>query len=391
MISQLRKPAASLLLAATTVGALLHPLASRAVEAAQFSDTQEHWAEKYISTLSDQGVLGGFPDGSFRPDQPVTRAQFAAIVDHAFRLSGGQAARSFRDVPRSYWAARAIGDASASGLVAGFPDGNFRPDEAVTRAQALTVFARGISAPQADLAILDQYRDSGTIPGWAQQALASASEAQLVVNYPTPDRLLPNRPATRADVAAFTYQALASQGRVAPIEAAFAPGTSTLQAGTVIATIYDGDETLFIAPGETRAFNLQVSGVKGRESGGSLPYGSQVHGKFVKAPGGTRFIADSVTIAQRIYRFDARSQILKDTKDPRESGFGAMAGDAALGAAAGSLIGGVTGNRDMLDPVKLGAGAVLGVLVGNVTAPQVVRIEPDQSIELTLTADAPLR
>lgn len=68
--------------------------------AAPFRDTFGHWAQAYIETLSAQGVLNGFPDGTFRPNEPVTRAQFATIVNTAFRLRNTSGTFiGFRDVP----------------------------------------------------------------------------------------------------------------------------------------------------------------------------------------------------------------------------------------------------------------------------------------------------
>lgn len=113
--------------------------------AAPFRDTFGHWAQAYIETLSSQGVLNGFPDGTFRPNEPVTRAQFATLVTTAFRLRNTSGTFiGFRDVPPSHWAANAISTAAANNLVAGFPDGTFRPEQPVTRTEALVILTNAL-------------------------------------------------------------------------------------------------------------------------------------------------------------------------------------------------------------------------------------------------------
>ncbi|MBC8121828.1 MAG: S-layer homology domain-containing protein [Gemmatimonadaceae bacterium] len=376
------------------------------VLAAEFSDTQSSWAANYISALSDQGVINGFPDGTFRPNQPVTRAQFAAIVDEAFNLQGGGRSPSFRDVSRNYWAFTAIQDADASGLVSGYPNGSFRPDEPVTRAQALTVLSKAVNAPQAGPAALNQYQDASQVPGWAEDSVASAAQADLIVNYPNPDRLAPNRAATRADIAAFTYQALANQGKVAALDAPTGNNrertdrtstrrldlqTSSLRAGTALAATLESDYTLYISPNETKQLDLVVSGLAGeRGRDGAIPYGSVVNGRFEPAQGGTRFVARNISVNGRIYPLQARSQVLRDVKDPRQTSTGSLIRDAAIGAAAGALFGGVTGDRAIATEEVLG-GAAAGAVIGNVIAPRVIVVQPEQAIELTLTSDAQLR
>ncbi len=412
-----------LMLTGLSLGMAVGLLGAPPASAAEFRDTRGHWAEEYISALADQNILGGFPDGSFRPDAPVTRAQFAAIVDSAFKLSNGRRAAAFADVPTTYWAFRAIQDASSNDLVAGFPDGTFRPNEPVTRAQSLIVYAKGTQAPRADLAVLDQYRDARSIPRWAESSVAAATGARLVVNYPDPDLLNPNRSATRADVAAFTYQALANLGQVAALDGpernryqsrnneryetdqntyrndqdAYQSGqngnqsdsgrynlqSAVLRAGTVIPASFMGNERLYVAPNETRQFDLAVSG-------GNVPYGSRINGQFEPAPGGVRFIARSIEMNGRIFPLQARSAILKDVKDPRRTSTGGTIRDSAIGAAAGALIAGLTGDRAIATEEVLG-GAAFGGILGNFTAPQIVVIEPEQAIGLTVTSDTTLR
>jgi hypothetical protein len=366
--------------------------------AANFGDTNGHWAQQYIDALSNAGVIGGFPDGTFRPNQQVTRAQFAAIVNKALQLGGSSSTSPFWDVPNSHWAAGSVAAAANSGLVAGFPDGSFRPEQNVTRAQSLVVLVNGVQPPATNAAnvpnILSRYRDSAAIPTWAAHHIARAAESNLVVNYPDPALLEPNRSATRAEVAAFTYQTLVRQGRLGPI--ANQPSNSPqfnveisrgIAAGTRLPIANLSNDKLYVAPNETRAFSLAIfEGIRDDSGKILIPYGSRVDGRFEPAPGGTRFVAQSVIVGDRVYPLAAQTDILRDVKDPRQTETTQVVQDTAIGAAGAAIIAGVTGDRAIATEEVLAGGAA-GAAIGNVTAPRVVVINPEQPLQLRLTQD----
>ena len=99
-----------------------------------------HWAADYIGYMQQFGIVMGFDDGSFRPDVPVTRAQFAAIASRFEKLTEGS--KSFTDVPDTYWAARYINFAATRGWVTGYSDGTFKPENTITRAEVAAVTCR---------------------------------------------------------------------------------------------------------------------------------------------------------------------------------------------------------------------------------------------------------
>ena len=82
------------------------------------SDIKGNWAQSTIQALAARGIIQGFPDGSFRPDQPVTRAEFAAMISKAFGINPIREAIAFIDVPANYWAEGAIGQAYQMGFMA---------------------------------------------------------------------------------------------------------------------------------------------------------------------------------------------------------------------------------------------------------------------------------
>ena len=106
-----------------------------------FSDVPKgYWAANYIGYMQQFGIITGYSDGSFRPDAPVTRAEFATIASRFEKLTQG--GKSFADVPDTYWAARYINFAATRGWVTGYSDGTFKPENTITRAEVAAVTCR---------------------------------------------------------------------------------------------------------------------------------------------------------------------------------------------------------------------------------------------------------
>ncbi|MBD2104749.1 S-layer homology domain-containing protein [Leptolyngbya sp. FACHB-261] len=189
-----------------------------------FKDTKGHWATGYIKALTQDGIISGFPDGRFQPNAPVTRAQFATIVQKAFQPEAQRPKLAFKDVPQNFWASRSIQAAYQSSFLSGYTNERFQPNQNITRVQALVALSNGLSLISTDRSVTDalgQFQDRDQIPTYAAYHIAAATQEQLVVNYPDLTRLNPNRAATRAEVAAFVYQALVRSGRVQPLDSAY--------------------------------------------------------------------------------------------------------------------------------------------------------------------------
>ncbi|MFB2893331.1 S-layer homology domain-containing protein [Aerosakkonemataceae cyanobacterium BLCC-F50] len=175
-----------------------------------------YWAAPYILGLQRQGVISGFPAGYFRPDQPVTRAEFAAILEKGLGTKITQETVVFKDVTNSFWAAPAIKKATGSEFIAGYPDKTFRPKVQIPRVQAIVALASGLNLPEpanADQILKQKYKDAAQIPNYARRKVAAATQAGIVVNHPNTNVLNPNRNATRAEIAALVYQARVKQGK----------------------------------------------------------------------------------------------------------------------------------------------------------------------------------
>lgn len=196
-------------------------------EALKFKDVpDDYWAKPYIDALSERDVFDGIivdgveEEDSFKPDEPITRAQLARAITKAFPLADEEAAISFADVADDFWAIPFINESVKGGYMNGFTDGSFKPDLNVPRVQALTAMVTGSKAAiDGDAGeIVKRYSDADAIQDWAIPKVAAATQAGLVVNHPDLNVLNPNGPATRAEVAAMIYQTLVAQGRIDPID-----------------------------------------------------------------------------------------------------------------------------------------------------------------------------
>jgi hypothetical protein len=192
-------------------------------QARTFPDVQGHWAQTFIEALAERGVILGFPDGTFRPDDPVTRAQFAAMIRKAFPRAAKRSGTQFVDVPANYWGLEAIQTAYRTGFLEGYPNSIFLPEQNIPRVQVLVSLVTGLdlSPPEQVATILSRsFQDAAQIPDFARPKVAAATLNQLVVNYPDVALLNPNRNASRAEVASFIYQALVKEGTLPPVNPA---------------------------------------------------------------------------------------------------------------------------------------------------------------------------
>ncbi len=191
--------------------------------AVSFADVDpNYWAYPFIQVLASGNVIAGFPDGNFRPDQPVSRAEFAAMIQKAVNPNPVRqlSPNGFADVPADYWAAPAITAAYQGRFMDGYPNNTFQPDQEIPKVQAITALANGLgltaSSPATNI-LSTYYTDSTQIPTYALDPVAAATQANVVVNYPDVRTLNPQAPLTRAEAAAHLYQALVRLGRAQPL------------------------------------------------------------------------------------------------------------------------------------------------------------------------------
>jgi hypothetical protein len=367
-----------------------------------FSDVQPgYWAHDFIQALVGRGVIAGFPDGSFRPDEPVTRAQFAAMVRKAFNKSAIRSGVQFEDVSSSYWAASAIQQAYTTGFLSGYPGNIFRPEQNIPRAQVLVSLASGLEYDSTSTTALSAFADAGEIPAYAQSKIAAATQRQIVVNYPTVSQLAPNQTATRADVAAFIYQALVSSGQAAAIQSAYIVGQATpvpqavkIPAGTAIPLRYEQAQKILLSPNEPKPAPLTLvvaQNIVTAQGRVLIPAGSQVAGELQTVAGGAQFVANTITLPNgQSFPVNATSNLVSTTETIRKGATtGKIIAGTVVGAGAAAAIAGVTGDRTIKAEEVLGGaavGALASVLLGRDSVELIV-INPNTDLNLTLGSD----
>jgi hypothetical protein len=108
-----------------------------------FKDTEQHWAKDYIAIANAYGIVSGYGADYFGPDDPITREQMAAIIVNAAALEKKDTALNFTDNDKvSAWAKNVVAVAAAYRIIGGFPDGSFKPRDNATHAQAAVVVSK---------------------------------------------------------------------------------------------------------------------------------------------------------------------------------------------------------------------------------------------------------
>ena len=396
---------------------------SAPVIAAEFSDVEAHWARPFIEALAKENVISGFPDGTFKPNAPVTRAQFAAIVRQAFNENKVREARGFTDVTSNYWATPAINEAYETGFMSGYPNRQFRPGEEIPKVQVLVSLASGLRlSPKTQTTdTLKVFRDTAEIPTYAVNGVAAATEKSVVVNYPNVSYLNPNEVATRGDVAAFIYQALVNQGDLQPLTNNLAasnyivretvPSTQTtttnttttttnssntqnpqlrVTRGTKIPVTYLASDKVVVTPNETINLTLEVANdIQNSENKVLIPKGSKIEGQLVPRYSGskflgTQFVAQRLIVNNQSYtNLNATSNLVTGEK-PSDVNNSTVQNTSATSAAQ-TILGTILGRSVNVE----------SILTGRTTTPQttqdtvdtLVIIDPETDLPLTFGSD----
>lgn len=156
------------------------------------------WYNNPISTMSALGIITGYPDGTFKPNKPITRAEFAAIAARFDETQSGKSA-TFSDVI-GHWAAKEIGIAYYNDWIKGYPDGTFKPDQNITRAEAMTMINRVLErkpeSPADLLTNMNKWTDNMDTSKWyyldVQEATNSHGYTRKTFNYELWRQMLPD-------------------------------------------------------------------------------------------------------------------------------------------------------------------------------------------------------
>ena len=397
-LSVWRSSNAALLALGLTVGGVAPIVISAPATAANFVDVQGHWARPFIEALAAENILSGYLDRTFRPDQPVTRAQFAAMIEQAFDENNLQLPRKFDSEAADYWASRDFTNGRSSNR-------QLRLSDQLSKVQVLVALANGLRLyPSGSVAnTLNFYTDASQIPEYARDSVAAATQKGIVVNYPDVADLEPSKAVTRADVAAFIYQALVNEGVLAPIssrmeaseyivqvtprnnqatnnrssnQATNNRNTRTVQykvsRGTAINVEYQMSDKVIVAPGETRTMTLLVAeDIKNSRGEILIPKDSEIEGQIVPRYSGSSFLGAQF-VAQRVIIGDESYDNINATSSVLTSQQPTNASPRTLGGTAINILTGILTGRSSNT---------------NNQPEKTITIDPEKDLQLTLGSD----
>lgn len=232
-----------------TCGLLLTGILATSANAAVFTDTTNHWAKSSISRWSDYGVVGGYHNGNFGPNDPITRAQMAVILSRVF---GWQEAAEniFHDINGSEWYAASILKAKAAGVLHGDSAGNARPNDPITRQEAAVMLSRALHVSGKENGKI--FRDNAQIGAWALPAINGMTENGYI-NGSNDGNFHPARTITRAETVTILDRAIANYYNRAGTYCSSTSGITVIAASGVTLRDMTVNGTLIIAPGAGRA------------------------------------------------------------------------------------------------------------------------------------------
>lgn len=162
-----------------------------------FKDINNHWAADTIIEAVDRGFFTGYEDETFKPNNPITRAEFAVIIDRALDLeSSGGTSKPLNDI-NNHWAKEAIEKAQKAGIVNGYEDGSFRPNNRVSRAEIAAMVARALQL-EPNASGSTGFNDDSQIPNWAK-GYVSIMKEQGIITGREGNTFVPSANTTRAE------------------------------------------------------------------------------------------------------------------------------------------------------------------------------------------------
>ena len=278
-----------------------------------------HWAYEAVTFLTDKQVVVGYPDGLYRPDQKVTRGEFSTMVIKALGLYEKNVPLVFdyKDT-KEHWADRNIQVASYYGLVKGYGNGMFRPNDYVTRMEALNIVLNALSPQNIDSEqakhFVSIYSDYSEIPDWALIAAGQCQMLGLVYNVPGHETTLePNRHALRGELARFLFN-MVEAAKVIPsekIKEEVAPKKKFAEPkkanGFILDNVYYDEEYAVIPEGTILPLTVQKcinakTAKEGETFIARTPYNFVTREKYVVIPIGVQ-IDGKVHKVERPHRF----------------------------------------------------------------------------------------
>ncbi|ETT80089.1 Ig domain-containing protein [Paenibacillus sp. FSL R7-277] len=158
-------------------------------------DIQGHWAQKQLQSWLDKGYLGGYPDGTVKPNKAITRGEYVALINRLFGFTEA-ATLNFTDVKKSNWVYSEVAKAVKAGYIGGYENNTFRANNPLTRQEAAVIAAKLLKLSTSSTPL--KFKDNAQIAAWAKVAVASAAEKKIINGYPD-GTFGPKKSLTRAE------------------------------------------------------------------------------------------------------------------------------------------------------------------------------------------------
>ncbi len=150
--------------------------------ASNFSDIENHWAKSEIESWIEKGLIEGYSDGTFRPDNNITRAEFMTLINRAFGYIKEDTV-GFSDVSSDDWFYSEVAKAKAAGYISGYPDGTMKPNNPISRQEVASIIVRMLGLEENTKAA-ENFVDYGKIPAWSRGYVGAVSVVNIMKGYP---------------------------------------------------------------------------------------------------------------------------------------------------------------------------------------------------------------
>ncbi|GAA0136198.1 hypothetical protein YSY43_30390 [Paenibacillus sp. YSY-4.3] len=187
----------------------------------EFSDLDSHWSKTAVNDMGSRMIVNGIGSDQFSPDRDITRAEFISIIVRGLGLKPESGESQFTDVKTSDWYSSAINTAAAYHLIEGFEDGTVRPNEKITREQAMVMIAKAMQITELKMklsvqtsdVVLQSFTDASDASNWAKSGIADSVQAGIVSGRSSTE-LAPKAYITRAEVTAIIQRLLQKSGLI---------------------------------------------------------------------------------------------------------------------------------------------------------------------------------
>lgn len=332
-----KKIASFVMTISMVVGTLAPAFADTAVN---FTDTNGHWAESQITEWAEEGLAKGYQDGSFKPENSITRAEFMALVNRSYGFTE-KAEVGYKDVKSNHWAYNEFKVAEAAGYIGGYEDGTLRPNGNITRQEMAAMVARLAKLESAvDSQNYLALEDLDTIPQWSAGVVSAVVDAEMVNLIG--GSFKPAQASTRAEVVyaldnSLLSKVVVSYDKAGTYTAGTVKGSLAINAKDVVLedTIVKGDLIIGekVGEGDVTLKNVTVEGrtiVRGGGMNTIIVENSNIVRLIVeKKDGKVRILAVGDTYVDQV---NLKSGAKLESKDAKAENFGSLVVEKGIAA-----------------------------------------------------------